>query len=580
MGDEPDRSEAWNENDDGVSPDDPDPSGLTPPRDRRFVTPRPRPLPRGRTPPVFHRSVATAPAVARPLVGRSLIREFTPSRGHILPRYSEDPNRLLHPRRLEWSSDPARLLHPALPFPNFPGAAPVSSIDSAMFKRSRKTVAPIATSSSVSFTGAERRLTLTGREYVTTLTTPTYTAAATSAFSTTSSLLRPTDTQLFSWLSGIAKKFEEFKFHSLVFTYEPQCATTTTGSVALWFDGDPTHAPPSNWNNVINTGSNVHGAPWAKHVFRVPPHLFAARTTYYTSPEFNDANKQPLNYQGAATPTDPLEYYPGIYGFASQDVGIAAAPWNIALGKVYLDYSISFKVQNTDSFTMTSAYSRYSLSQENTENGSGTYDVVAGTSIAVAATALALDDTANGCLIMGALAGTNSVAPLPQELMRTGALCVTHGGTKYFNFIGSPTTAGLNSWIARGTLELKLTLQCRLAAADCTSIQIGIIPFDSTTAITGTWTVNRDPAAVVPANAGGAANTSAALGYVGAVRGMLALMQAGITNSQTIVGSQYPILVAELKLSQGDQLYVVVRGGGTLSGFQASFSPYTFGSWR
>lgn len=248
--------------------------------------------------------------------------------------------------------------------------------DSKMYKRQKRVYAPVSESSTVNFQAATRRQTLSGREYISTLSASQSLGGA-SPYASESHLLRPTDYHVFSWLAGISKKYEEFKFHRLVLVYEPQCPTTTAGSVCLWFDGDPTHSAPANWNNCINMGANTHGAPWAHHKLVVPPHLFSGRKSYYTRDEFIDANAGPNALGLSVSDVDPVEYFPGIYGWSSVDAtdGTGTAK-TLNLGKIYLDYSVSFKVQNVDGYAKTNS-ANLQVSSELADN-SGTGYVVVG----------------------------------------------------------------------------------------------------------------------------------------------------------------------------------------------------------
>lgn len=239
--------------------------------------------------------------------------------------------------------------------------------------------APVASSSSVRFEAAQRVIQLVGREYVT-LVSAAVPINGSSVYNTTSALLRPTDTRLFSWMSGIAEKFEKFKFNKLCFTYEPQCPTSTSGSVAMWFDPDPTHTVPSTWGAMINTGVNSHGAPWTGHKLDIPPRICSSRAEYYTKSEFPDANLANAKMVGYAPTvgTDPMEYFAGLYGFATQDIGpggVQAVQYPV--GKVYLDYSITLAVQATDHWNITSLEKFKAISAEPAAN-SGTGLVVRG----------------------------------------------------------------------------------------------------------------------------------------------------------------------------------------------------------
>lgn len=242
-------------------------------------------------------------------------------------------------------------------------------------KRSRNVVAPVAMTSSVNYDTANRTINLSGREFWQDITVAVPISATTiaSSFQTQTRLLRPTDSTLFSWLAAIAAKFEEFKFHKLRFVFEPQVSTAESGQVGIFFDGDPTHIAPANWNNFINTGANAHGAVWAKHMLNVPPWLFSSRKSYYTTNEFPDANQTSTFF--APKPTDPLEYFPGIYGWCAEGVTFSAgnAIQTKTIGKLYLEYNVSLKTQNVDGFNITNVAGTQISTEDVVNSGQGWY---------------------------------------------------------------------------------------------------------------------------------------------------------------------------------------------------------------
>lgn len=213
---------------------------------------------------------------------------------------------------------------------------PVQDLRMNSLKRSRTYNAPVATSKSVNYKTVNRSITLSGREFIRDV------VSTGAAFVSTHTLLRPTDTGLFSWLAAIAKKFEEYKFSTLKFTYEPQVPSSTAGQVGLYFDGDPTHAAPATWNSFINTGANSHGSVWSPQQLNVPRWLFASRASYYTRNEFEDVNRgSPIDSK-----LDPLEYFAGLFGYVTE--GAAA----LTLGKLYLEYTLTLKTQNVEGDTI------------------------------------------------------------------------------------------------------------------------------------------------------------------------------------------------------------------------------------
>nr|WRQ65946.1 structural protein [Tolivirales sp. gcode 6] len=63
---------------------------------------------------------------------------------------------------------------------------------------------------------------------------------ASSVFVPTSLRINPGEPGVFPWLSGIASRYEKYKFKKLRFTLVPQVPTTQAGSLGLYFDYDPT----------------------------------------------------------------------------------------------------------------------------------------------------------------------------------------------------------------------------------------------------------------------------------------------------------------------------------------------------
>lgn len=408
-----------------------------------------------------------------------------------------------------------------------------------MYKRQKRVMAPVASSSVVRFEAADRMITLVGREYVGLVNALTPAGAgSTSAFSTTFGLLRPTDTQLFSWMSAIAAKFEKYKFHKLCFVYEPQCPTSTSGSVAMWFDPDPTHTIPADWNNMINTGVNTHGAPWTSHVLNVPPHLCGGRQKYYTKSEFADANIQSSVVVGfqPAPPTDPLEYFAGIYGFATQDIGpgVAGQAQNVPVGKVYLDYAITLQTQAVNTWNLTSMISGLPIGAEPASNsGSGLIMKQPFTWPTQAGVYSYVDIIGHG---QNAAPGT-APPPIPYQV----------GGNKYWN---QNATTYYSTII--NNLDCLLSVFCRTVAGNLVLLRLRIV---------------RGSNADVPAGTSYQIDSTAS-GQGAAVAGVYSpwTMVPSALASQSVVWQGF------LRLYAGDQLGFEVDTGGNMQLADSSVS--------
>jgi len=217
----------------------------------------------------------------------------------------------------------------------------------------------------------QKSITLRGREFIRDVVCAVKAAAGggtlgqVAEYNVLSSLVSPTDSNMFSWLTQIAAKFEEYKFHGLAFTYEPQCTSLTTGVVGVYFDGDPQNSPPASWQTFTNTGCNTHGANWAKHQLIIPRRYYADRKVYYTKDQFDDAAP------GKGAEIDPLEYFIGSIGTATVGVtgnGAAAdfpagSVQYFTVGKIYMDYAITLSKATLDTTPRTSPQYPHSAAQ-------------------------------------------------------------------------------------------------------------------------------------------------------------------------------------------------------------------------
>lgn len=86
--------------------------------------------------------------------------------------------------------------------------------------------------------------------------------AITNGSQTYSYAVNPQRSEVFTWLTAIATRFEMYKFHSLKFHYKPSCATTTPGYVILGFDFDFYDAAPVK-STILAWKYSAKTVPWA-----------------------------------------------------------------------------------------------------------------------------------------------------------------------------------------------------------------------------------------------------------------------------------------------------------------------------
>ncbi|APG76647.1 hypothetical protein 3 [Wenzhou tombus-like virus 9] len=74
--------------------------------------------------------------------------------------------------------------------------------------------------------------------------------------------INPGDGKTFPWLSQLAKGYERYHVNSMRFEYEPFSATTTSGTVSLLVDYDPTDPGPRSKSELLNSYRAVRSSIW------------------------------------------------------------------------------------------------------------------------------------------------------------------------------------------------------------------------------------------------------------------------------------------------------------------------------
>jgi len=87
--------------------------------------------------------------------------------------------------------------------------------------------------------------------------------SATASYAVASYALNPGMGTTFPWLSGIATRFESYKYNQLRFEYVPQSSTASTGYVDIVPDFDPSDAAPLNHMNASSYSGMVSVSTWA-----------------------------------------------------------------------------------------------------------------------------------------------------------------------------------------------------------------------------------------------------------------------------------------------------------------------------
>jgi hypothetical protein len=87
--------------------------------------------------------------------------------------------------------------------------------------------------------------------------------SGTVAFTAQSNSINPGLPGLFPWLSGVAQRFESYKFEKLVFDYETQAPTSATGTNVLAIDYDASDVSPTTKTQAMAFRSSVRSPSWS-----------------------------------------------------------------------------------------------------------------------------------------------------------------------------------------------------------------------------------------------------------------------------------------------------------------------------
>ncbi len=101
------------------------------------------------------------------------------------------------------------------------------------------------------------------------------------SFAVNSYAINPGQSSTFPWLSGIANRFESYRFDKLEFLYKTKTATTALGDVILAVDYDATDAAPTDSIQAEAYDESVSSAPWQNLTHKCRAQNMRKLPTYY-----------------------------------------------------------------------------------------------------------------------------------------------------------------------------------------------------------------------------------------------------------------------------------------------------------
>lgn len=142
----------------------------------------------------------------------------------------------------------------------------------------------------------------------------------------------------FPWLSRMAPMYESYTFEALEFSFQPESATTATGSVMLAMDYDSSDAAASSKTQLAAYRGYIRSAPWAACKNTSSREDLKKRTTYYVRTGTLSANE------------DIKLYDVGFLNLATNGQANTAV-----VGELYVRYRVKFSTPQLDTLGLGSA---------------------------------------------------------------------------------------------------------------------------------------------------------------------------------------------------------------------------------
>lgn len=137
--------------------------------------------------------------------------------------------------------------------------------------------------------------------------------------------INPGDGRAFPWLNQIATRFEKYTIRKLHYIYEPTCATTTSGGIAICPIYDPADPLPDTRTSILNSEGVVRGAIHNEMKLVVPSRRLRQNDTLFvraTHESLVDANELRLSDVGYVA------------------VVLSDATANVNFGDLFVEYTI------------------------------------------------------------------------------------------------------------------------------------------------------------------------------------------------------------------------------------------------
>lgn len=185
--------------------------------------------------------------------------------------------------------------------------------------------APVGIASGTSNTGKDYYKT-SGNEKISTV------SSLSTNYQVTGTFINPANANLFPWLSGIAKKYDLYRFKSLSFHYKPSQSTSIDGNVYLGVDYNTLDPAPGSSDEFCQLTKWTTNVAWKP--MRITLDLKGSNW-YYTR-------------SGPVANADYKTYDIGKFFVAVEGISTSTA-----VGQVYVTYEVEFSRRQPDYVTLT-----------------------------------------------------------------------------------------------------------------------------------------------------------------------------------------------------------------------------------
>lgn len=260
---------------------------------------------------------------------------------------------------------------------------------------------------------------------------------------------------MFPWLSGIATRFEMYRFEKLGFSYEPACATDTKGTVLFSIDYDPTDSQFISKRQYLNTRTHCRAAPWESTYVECAQEDLRRRSTYFVDVTGNGSNDESLMV--------------GSFNYATVAMGAITEP----VGELYVNYTVRLMSPQLD---ITGGFAEQISSSAglNSSKFVGSSPAITGSTLFVRAT-----DSALVCQVAGdylcTIEWTGTV--LSADTAQAGTASMVRSNA----IVNSAGTLAMNIFLVSAGLGSTITLSA--TATTVTFIRYRFAPYNNSYAL-------------------------------------------------------------------------------------------------